>query len=432
MRILFFADNFPPERNAQASRVFERAAYWVEWGHEVTVVTCAPNFPEGVVFPGYRNQWRSEEVMDGIRVVRVKTLIAANSGTVMRMVDYLSFLLPAVLAGLREPAPDVVAATSPQMFAAVAGWATAASKRRPFLLEVSDLWPESVVAVGAMRKNPVVAGLEGLASLLYRKATRIVLLTEAFRRKLIAQGVAAEKLDVVRNGVDLRRYSPRPKDAALAAELGLSAGDFVVGYIGTLGMAHGLGQLLEAAERLRGGRVRFLLVGPGAERATLMEQAARRKLDNVVFVGAQPKNEMPRYWSLCDVALVHLKNTPLFETVVPSKMFEAMGMGLAMVMVSPRGEASEILTDEGAGIWVPSGDLNGLVETIELLAGNPDKLRLLAQNSQLAAARHSREQQARGVLDSLARAVGVEPVAVVEQVRSDVEVEGRESTRTGG
>ena len=410
MRILFFADNFPPETNAQASRVFERARYWVRWGHDVTVITCAPNFPEGELHPGFENRCRQIEEMAGIRVVRVKTFIAANRGKFRRMADYLSFLPTAAWAGLFEQAPDVVAATMPQPFAALAGLLVARLRRRPFLLEVADLWPESVLAVGAMeRPNPVTRGLAGLSSFLYKSADRIVVLTEAFKGKLIGMGVPQERIDVVLNGVDLERFRPRPRDAALASELGISPDRFVVGYIGTLGMAHGLENVLDTAKRLANTRVLFLLVGSGAERERLTALASDRGLRNVLFVPAQPKAEVARYWSLCDAALVHLRDAPLFETVIPSKLFEAMGMGLPILLVAPSGEAGKIVREEGVGVHLPCNHPGALALTLSSLADNPNATARMARRSEAAAQRHSREQQARLYLASLESALGAAP-----------------------
>ncbi len=143
MNILFLSENFPPETNAAASRVFERACYWVRAGHRVTVITCAPNFPTGRLFDGYENRWVQTDVMSGVRVVRVKTYIAPNRGVVRRSLDFLSFLFTGFTAGVFQEKPDVVAATSPQFFAAVAGWAVGAVRRVPFVFELGDLWPAS-------------------------------------------------------------------------------------------------------------------------------------------------------------------------------------------------------------------------------------------------------------------------------------------------
>lgn len=222
MRILFLADNFPPERDAQASRVYERACYWVKWGHQVTVITGAPNFPEGKIYSGYKNRWHNVEEMSGIRVVRVKTFIAPNSGQHRRILDYVSYGLTSFVAGLFEKKPDVVAATSPQFFAAVSACGLAAVMNRPFLMEIADLWPESIVAVGAMKRGLALVWLEKLELYMYSRASSIVTLTQSFKDNLVRRGVPEQKIAVVINGVDLPRFQPRERDEALAAEWGIS------------------------------------------------------------------------------------------------------------------------------------------------------------------------------------------------------------------
>ena len=401
MHILFLTENFPPETNAAATRVYERALYWVRAGHRVTVITCAPNFPQGRLYQGWENRWRQVADMDGIRVVRVKTYISANQGFARRTLDFLSFMVAGVVAGLFEARPDVVAATSPQFFAAVGGWALAALRRRPFVFELGDLWPRSITAVGAMRPSPVIRALERLELFLYRRAAAVVALTRAFKGDLVRRGIPAAKIAVVVNGVDLPRYAPRSRDGELAAAWGLTD-KFVLGYVGTHGMAHGLLNVLDAAERLRDDpAIRFLFVGAGAERQMLMDEAARRGLGNVVFQGMQPKEMMPRVWSLCDVALVHLKDDPAFAEVIPSKIFEAMGMGLALLLVAPEGEASRIVAADGAGLWLPAARPDLLAETARRLRAEPALRRMLAAASLTAAPRHSREYQARRYMDVL-------------------------------
>lgn len=293
MNILFIADNFPPERNAQASRVYERARYWVRWGHAVTVLTCASNFPEGKLFPNYKNRWYQVEDMSGIRVVRVKTFIAPNAGRLLRIFDFLSFMVAAFVAGLFVPRPDLVAVTSPQFFAAVAGCGLAMVRRLPYVLEVSDLWPDSIVAVGAMGRNPALRMLEKVELFLYRRAARIVVLTPAFRDNLVRRGVPAEKIDVVINGVDLERYRPQPRDPSLLEDWGLGNPSLVIGYLGTHGLAHALESVLSAADLLTETGIVFLFVGTGAERKSLVREAERRGLRNVRFVPSQPKEIMP-------------------------------------------------------------------------------------------------------------------------------------------
>ncbi|WP_096702010.1 glycosyltransferase family 4 protein [Magnetospirillum sp. 15-1] len=405
MRILFLTENYPPETNAAATRVSERAAYWVRGGHQVTVLTSAPNFPGGKLFPGWSNSWRQVSDMGGVRVVRVKTYIAANEGFARRILDFVSFMVSAFVAGLFEPRPDVVVSTSPQFFAAVGGWALAAVRRVPFVFELGDLWPRSITAVGVMKDSIVIRWLEKLELFLYRRAAAVVALTRAFKADLTGRGIPPEKIAVVINGVDLPRYAPRPRDAALEAEWGLE-GCFVIGYVGTHGMAHGLINVLDAAQRLTDApRIRFLLVGAGAERQMLMDEAVRRGLANVVFGPPQPKERMPAVWSLCDAALIHLKNSPAFAEVIPSKMFEAMGMGLPLLLVAPRGEASHIVEADRAGLFVPAADPDGLATAARRLESDGELRRRLATDSLAAAARHTRERQAELFLQALSLVV---------------------------
>jgi glycosyltransferase involved in cell wall biosynthesis len=390
VRILFLSDNFPPEGNAPATRLYEHATRWVRAGHEVTVITCAPNFPEGRLFPGYRNAWRQVEWMDGIRVVRVRTYITANEGFLKRTLDYLSFMVMATFMSLFERRPDVVVATSPQFFCALAGWMVGVLKWRPFVFELRDLWPASITAVGAMRKSIVIRALEWVELFLYRRADAIVSVTESFREDLIARGIPGEKIHVVINGVDLDRYAPQPRDQALAREFGLE-GKFVAGYMGTHGLAHALPKVLEAAERLRHrDDIAFFFAGSGAERTRVEQLVAERDLRNVRLIPRQPKERMPALWSLCDLAIVPLRDTPVFSTVIPSKIFEAMGMGVPILMSLPEGEATRIVRATGSGVCVPPEDPQAMAEAIARLADHPADTALLRQRAHAAAPQFSR------------------------------------------
>ncbi len=403
MRILFLTDNFPPEGNAPATRTYEHAVRWVRAGHQVTVITCAPNFPEGRLFPGYRNAWRSVETLDGIRVVRVKTYITANEGFLKRTLDYLSFMAAGSLAGLFERRHDVVVATSPQFFCALGGWALARLRRRPFVFELRDLWPASITAVGAMRRSAAIRVLEKLEMFLYRSADAIVPVTQSFREELVGRGVDPAKIHVVLNGVDLQRYRPAPRDDALAREFDLH-GRFVVGYLGTHGMAHGLEKVVEAAERLREDpRIAFFFAGSGAERARVEQMVAERALPNVRMIARQPKERMPQLWGLCDVSLIPLRDTPVFSGVIPSKLFEGMGMGVPALMSLPRGEATRIVESTGCGLCVPAEDAQAMADAIAALAGDPARMQRLREASLAAAPAYSRDRQARLMSEALAR-----------------------------
>lgn len=418
MKILFLTENFPPELNAAATRVFERACYWVDAGHAVTVLTCAPNFPEGRLFRGYRNRWHQVESMAGMRVVRVKSFITPNEGVFRRTLDFMSFMVTAFFTGLFEPRPDVIVATSPQFFTAVGGWALAACRRRPFVFELSDLWPASIVAVGAMKDGLLLRLTERLELFLYRRAAAVAALTDAFKANLIDRGIPAGKIAVVRNGVDIRRYAPQQRDAALAAEWGLED-RFTIGYVGTHGLAHGLDNVLAAAALMKGeDRVRFLLAGPGATRNALIAEAEERGLDNVVFMPAQPKDRMPAVWSLCDVALIHLRDDPVFADVIPSKMFEAMAMGLPLLLAVPPGEATAIAEEDGAGLAVTPEDPVALAAAVRQLRDDEPLRRSLAAAALAAAPRHSRSFQATAMIAVLQAAAAGDGAAAARYVET--------------
>ena len=401
MKILFLTDNFPPESNAPASRTVEHAREWVAAGHEVTVITCAPNFPAGKLFEGYRNHWYKSEMRDGIKIVRVKTYITANEGFIKRTLDYQSFMLMGTLASLFQARPDVVVATSPQFFTAVAGYVVSLLRRAPFVFELRDLWPASITAVGAMKPGRLIRGLERLELFLYRKAALIISVTHAFKDELISRGIDATQIAVVRNGVDLNRYQPASKNSELMQQLNLTD-EMVIGYIGTHGMAHGLPKVIEAAAKMESNkRVVFLFVGDGAERLALERDVQARKLSNVRLLPMQPKERMPEVWSICDVALIPLRNQPLFQSVIPSKLFECMGMGIPVIMSVPTGEATEIVDETGCGLVVEPENPSSLVSAINRLVEDPEQYRKLSRNAQNAAMQFSRQSLAHTMLQLL-------------------------------
>lgn len=391
MHILFLTDNFPPEGNAPASRTYEHTREWVKNGHKVTVITCVPNFPEGKVFDGYQNKWLRKDVVEGIDVWRVKTYITANEGFLKRTLDFLSFMVSSFLFGLFTKKVDVVLGTSPQFFTVVSAWALARLKRVPFIFELRDIWPASITAVEAMKQSKVLSFLEKIEVFLYDQADSIICVTYSFKRELIERGVDGNKIAVVLNGVDLSIYtSPDGRESVLSNQFSL-VGKFVAGYIGTHGLAHALDKIVDAAALLDyDDDIRFVFAGGGADRSRLEKLVEERALNNVVMIPRQPKEKMPDLWSLCDVSLVHLKNSSLFKTVIPSKIFESMGMGLPIIISVPEGESTKIISDSRNGIVTPPEDPKALATAIKQLKDDKLLCEELGRNSLKAAKQYDR------------------------------------------
>jgi glycosyltransferase involved in cell wall biosynthesis len=372
MKILFLTDNFPPESNAPAIRTFEHARHWARMGHDVTIITCAPNFPAGALFEGYRNRCMQREEIEGIAVVRVWTFISRNEGFLLRTLDYVSFMLSAIIASLFVKRPDVVIATSPQFFTSIAGWIVSLLRWRPFVFELRDLWPETVMAVDAMQSNWILDALERLAHFLYRRADLMVPVTHAFANRLRTLGVPDERIEIVTNGIDPDSIEIRRSQAATREKYALPEDAFVAGYIGTLGMCHGLSTVLEAAQRTRGdSRLHFVVMGDGADRDELIAILERERLENVTLIDRQPRAEALEVLNACDVSLVMLRESPVFETVIPSKIFEAMALRKP-ILLGVRGEAKRIVIDEAAcGTAFPPEDADALIHALQHLMANP-------------------------------------------------------------
>ena len=403
MHILFLTDNFPPEVNAPASRTYEHCKEWVALGHDVTVITCAPNFPKGQVFPGYKNKLHQKEFIDGIRVIRVWSYITENAGFTKRILDYLSFMFSGLIAGLFVKKVNIIVGTSPQFFTVCATYLLSIFKRKPWVFELRDIWPESIRTVGAMGQSRTLDMLEKLELFLYRRATRIVPVTHSFKETLIGRGIDGEKINVVTNGVDLTRFASSEKSQDLLESLYLQ-GKFIAGYIGTHGLAHSLDTLLDAAKILKENHpeetIHVLMLGDGANKDELISRAFRDGLENVTFVDSVSKSAVVKYWSLLDVSIIHLKKSPLFKTVIPSKLFECMGMGIP-VAHGVLGESANIVEREKIGLVFEPENAQALVDTLLKLKNANNLLGSYKNNALEAAKRYDRKQLAKDMLEVL-------------------------------
>jgi glycosyltransferase involved in cell wall biosynthesis len=376
LKILYISQYFPPEMGAPAGRVAELSHLWTDAGHDVTVLTGFPNHPTGVVPSEYRSKLRRlicHEQADGVQVVRTWLLPLPNRRAYERILNYSSFCLSAASTGMFLSQPDLVIATSPQLLVGLAGWWLARWNRVPFILEVRDLWPESLAAVDtASRESLLYRALNGLAGFLYRTCDRIVVVTSAFKERLVENWrLPAEKISVVENGVDTELFHPHAEHKEIRRAL-RAEGKFVVSYIGTMGLAHGLQTVLDAASQLQHAMpgVLFLFVGEGAEKQKIVCCARERGLNNVCFVDQQRREDVPAYICASDVCLVPLRKSELFSTVLPTKMLEFMACARPVIL-GVDGLARGIVQEANAGIIVEPENATDLAEAIKRLACDP-------------------------------------------------------------
>ena len=364
MRILFLTDNFPPEVNAPATRTFEHCQEWIKKGHQITVITCAPNFPHGKLYNGYKNKLYQCELISEIKVIRVWSYMSSNSGFAKRVIDYLIFAFMPFFIGIFQK-HDIIIATSPQFFTTWSGWAISKIRRKPWIFELRDLWPESIKTVGVMKQGYIINLLEKIELGLYKSCNRVVAVTDAFKNNLIARGIENNKIEVVTNGSNMELFYPRKVDISLLKSLGLE-GKFVVGYIGTHGMAHNLDFIIKAIEKISDSDVHFLFIGDGAMKSKIVKTSKELQLKNISFLDSVSKDEVPRYLSIIDISLAPLKKDDNFKTVIPSKIFESSAMQKP-ILLGVQGQAQEILEKYGAGVCFEPDNEKDFIEKLSAL-----------------------------------------------------------------
>ena len=363
MRILFLTDNFPPEVNAPATRTYEHCVEWVKLGAEVTVITCFPNFPKGKIYNGYQNKLYQKEIIDGIRVIRVWSYMSPNTGFVKRVFDFMSYAFMAFLLGVFQKC-DLIIGTTPQFFTAISASCLAFIKRRPWVMEVRDLWPESIVAVGAMKRQDLAFKfLRKIEIKLYHSANLIIVVTDQFKKYISSLNVVSSKIFIIKNGVIHSNFIPSNKNNQLLEKHGLT-GKFIVSYIGTHGMAHALDFILNCANTIKDPKIHFILQGDGSEKQHLMEIAAQLNLKNITFLPFVSKSEISKYINLSDVALVNLKRSETFKTVLPSKIFENVAL-YKPILLGVEGEAKDLIEHYKVGVCYIPESQSSFIEALE-------------------------------------------------------------------
>jgi len=387
---------------APAARASELARHWAEAGHEVSVLTGFPNHPTGVVPLEWRPRLHRliyREKFAGANVDRTWLWPLPNRKSHERMRNYASFCISAALRGLTLPRPDVIIASSPQLLVGLSGWWLGFIRSIPFVFEVRDLWPESLIAVGAADARSVLhRTLATISKFLYSNAQRIVVVSPAFKQHLVERcRVPADKVDIVENGVETDLFAPVPENvvAALRRKLSLES-KFIASYIGTIGNAHGLETLLDAAGQLqrKSPEITFLIVGEGAEKDRIKALALSRGLTNVRLLDQQSREDVPALISASDACLVLLKKSDIFKTVIPTKMLEFMSCARPVIL-AVEGQASRIVEEAGAGLIIQPEDSAALAQAVEELFAGPQLAETLGRKGrEYILQKFSREQTA--------------------------------------
>jgi glycosyltransferase involved in cell wall biosynthesis len=366
---------------APSARVYELSRHWAKRGFNVTVLTGFPHHPTGKIPHEYRQHFFKRDKIDKINVVRTYVFPTANKGFIKRIYSYMSFMISSVLLGSWTVGNfDVIIATSPQFFVAVAGYFISKMKNRPFILEIRDLWPESIVQLGQLKNKTIIKLLEFVEVFLYNKSSAIVVVAESSIPLLNRKGISSLKIKVIKNGVDINLFNPNKVSKNLKEKLGLRD-KFIVSYIGTHGLSHALDKVLESAKILQGKHnIHFLLIGEGAEKSKLIKLARRMQLNNVSFIDQIDKHELPFYYSLSDVVLVTLRKLDLFQCVIPSKVFEIMAMAKP-ILSTVDGEARNLVVDQAeSGIFVESENPQAMATEIIKLSLNMKECLRLGKN----------------------------------------------------
>lgn len=386
MRILLINQAFVSPDEPGHTRHFEMAKFLQSRGHELIIVASDLNYQTGQRTVE-RTGVFAEQVIGGVRILRSYIYPALHLSYVWRIISFFSFMFSSVWTALQVRDVDLVMGTTPPIFQAVSAWFVAWIRRKPFLLEVRDLWPEFGVSMGVL-KNPVVIALgRWLEMFLYARATHILVNSPAYKEYMIGKGVPEDKITYIAYGTDVDMFNPQVDGSSIRAELSLDD-KFVVLYAGALGQANDIDTILRAAEQLNNEeKIRFALFGDGKERARLQSVAKRMKLSNVIFAGVRPKMDMPLVVASADVCLAILQDIPMFRTTYPNKVFDYMAAGRATVLVID-GITRTLIESSGGGVFVQPGDDAMLAEKILELSKDPKHVQQMGQSAREYLVKH--------------------------------------------
>ncbi len=386
MKILLLNQSFVSPDEPGHTRHFEMAKYLRGCGHEMVIVGSDSNYQTGLRTVERKGLY-VEQMIDGVRVLRAYSAQTLHRSYFWRFISFFSFMFSSVWAALQVKNVDLIMGTTPPIFQAVSAWFVAFVRRKPFLLEVRDLWPEFAISMGVIKNPMVIALAHWLEKFLYARATHILVNSPAYKEYILGKGVPEDKITFVPYGTDINMFNPNVDGSTIREKLGLKD-KFLVLYAGAMGQAHDLYTVLRAAECLNDeSHIHFVFFGAGKERANLEAESQRLGLKNVLFAGVCPKREMPMVVASADVCLAILQNIPVFRTTYPNKVFDYMASGRPTVLVID-GVVREVIEASGGGVFVEPGDHELLAKRLLELSRNPERVKQMGENARAYLVKH--------------------------------------------
>lgn len=388
MHILFMAQCYAPEEVSAAILITELATDLVKRGHQVSMVTGAPNYPYGRVFKGYHNRLIQTETLDGVRVIRTWSYISPAKKFWPRLFHYGTYSVTAFYGGLAAGRPDVLVSYSPPLPLGLSAWLLSRIWRVPWLLQLEDLYPDAAIAAGVMKNKRVIDFFLQMERFLYRKCHRISVISESFRQVLLAKRIRNSKIEFIPVWADPDEVRPLPQKNSFRHQHGLD-GKFVVMYAGNIGLTSCIEDIQQAAEILRGRTdIRFVIVGEGIKKEALEAEARSKQLTNIIFLPYQPREIFPEMLAVADILLVTL-NPDAAHSSLPSKIFSAMASARPVLTVAPpESELAHIVEEAGCGWIVPPGSSAEIATLIVESKGRKSALAHIGQSGRAYLEKH--------------------------------------------
>jgi colanic acid biosynthesis glycosyl transferase WcaI len=369
MHILLLSQYFPPETGSAASKMAEMAYYLTDQGHRVSVVSQVPCYPAGVVYPGYEGAWFRREELHGVQVTRTWSFASPERSKFKpRFFNYASFMSTGLAGILAGPRPDIMLVYSPPLFLGLTASLASKAWGCPFVFWVNDLWPRAAIHLGFMHEGPLYRLACALENFTYRNAARVFVYSWRMLEEVAANGCSRAKLEYHPLWIDTEVFHPDPSSATLIRDQYGWGDKFVILYGGNIGLAQGLDVFVESARLLRANPdIHFVMVGSGVEKDNLQSLARDYGLQNLEFIGHQPKDEVLRYFSAANILFAHLKDAPHRVGTVPEKILAYMACGRPVLMAAQEGAAADLIREHDCGVSVPPDNPESLAQSINSL-----------------------------------------------------------------